>query len=136
MLQDVVHAWRTLRRTPSYAILVATTLALGIGANSAIFNVAWQVLLKPLPFADEDRLVFLWEAYGRARDTNTVAPATFVDWQREANSFEAIAAFNINRSALHLTGAGEPRELEIAHVTEQYFTVLGISATLGRTIQP
>ncbi len=136
MLPDLIYAWRSLRRAPGYALMMVLTLALGIGANTAIFNVAWQVLLKPLPFPDEGRLVMLWEGFGPERQINSVAPASFLDWQREGRGFEAVAAFNQYQSALNLTGVGEPQELDVTHVTEDFFRVLGVAALAGRPILP
>ena len=111
MVQDVVYAFRSLRRVPGYAAMMILTLAVGIGANTAIFNVAWQVLLEPLPFPAEERLVMVWEGFGPERTPNTVAPPSFLDWQREADSFERIAAYNQYQSALNLTGAGDPERV-------------------------
>jgi putative ABC transport system permease protein len=136
MLQDVRYAFRSLQRAPGYGLMMVLTLALGIGANTAIFNVAWQVLLKPLPFPDEDRLVVLWEAFGPDRQINSAAPATFLDWQRDTRAFAAVAAFNQFRSSLNMTGSGEPQELEVTHVTEDFFGVLGLPALAGRPILP
>ena len=136
MLHDLVYAFRSLRRAPAYALMMVLTLAIGIGANTAIFSVAWQVLLKPLPFPDEDRLVVLWEGVGPERTPNTVAPASFLDWQREGRSFEAVAAYNQYQSALNLTGSGEPQELDITHVTGAFFRVLGVTPLAGRPILP
>ncbi len=136
MLSDLRFALRGLRRAPGFTAVAAVTLALGIGANSAIFSVAWQILLKPLPFPHADRLVLLWEAFGPERRTNPVTPGTFLDWQREGGSFQAIAAYNRHPSSLNLTGAGEPAELDIAYVTEGFFSVLGLNALEGRPILP
>ena len=136
MLQDLFYAFRSLRRAPGYALMMVLTLALGIGANTAIFNVAWQVLLKPLPFPDEDRLVLVWEGFGRERTINPAAPASFFAWQRDARSFEVVAAFNQYQSSLNMTGAGAPAELHVTHVTEDFFRVLGLGPLAGRPILP
>ncbi len=135
-MNELRFAFRGLRRAHGYGLVLVATLALGVGVNSAIFNVAWQVLLEPLPFPDQHRLVRLWEGFGPARQKNPVAPATFLDWQRDGRSFEAVAAYNRHRSALNLTGAGEPAELDITYVTESFFSVLGIPAVDGRPILP
>ena len=134
MIQDVVYAFRSLRRAPAYAAMMIATLAVGIGANTAIFNVAWQVLLRPLPLPAEQRLVMVWEAFGPERTINSVAPASFLDWQREAGSLERIAAYNLYQSSLNLTGAGDPLELDITHVTGEFFDVLGVAPLAGRPI--
>lgn len=134
MLQDLIYTCRSLRMAPAYATMIVLTLALGIGANTAIFHVAWQILMEPLPFPDEDRLVTVWEGFGPERVSNPAAPASFLDWKRAARSFEGIAAFNQYKSALNLTGAGEPLELDVTHVTEEFFEVLRIAPLLGRPI--
>ena len=136
MLQDLIYTFRSLRMAPAYALMMVLTLALGIGANTAIFNVAWQVLMEPLPFPDEDRLVMVWEGFGPERVSNPAAPASFFDWHRAARSFDGMAAFNQYQSALNLTGAGEPLELDVTHVTEEFFEVLGMAPLLGRAILP
>ena len=96
MLNDLRHAIRSLQRAPAFTVMAALTLALGIGANTAIFSVAWQVLLKPLPFPDEDRLVVIAEAYGGNRTVNTVAPGNYQGWQEENRSFDAVAATRVD----------------------------------------
>ena len=82
-----------LRRNPAFAGAVVLTLALGIGANTAIFSVYDTVLLKPLPYGDPERIVMLWEKRGGG-DLDTVAPANFVDWRAQAGSFSEMAAIN------------------------------------------
>jgi putative ABC transport system permease protein len=136
MLQDLIYAFRSLRRAPGYGLMMVLTLALGIGANTAIFTVAWQVLLKPLPFADEERIVMLWEGFGPERAINPAAPASYLDWRRDSRSFDIVAAFSQYQSALNLTGAGEPVELDVTHVTEDFFGVLGLAPLAGRPILP
>ncbi len=136
MFHDLRYALRTLRRAPAFALLASLTLAIGIGANSAIFSVAWQVLLKPLPFPDEDRLVVIWEAYGPNRRLNPVSPGSFTDWREQSRSFDAVAAYNLYPSNLNLTGVGEPRQVTVTYVTGDFFNVLRVPAIVGRAIQP
>ena len=136
MLQDLIYAFRSLRRAPAYALMMVLTLAMGIGANTAIFNVAWQVLLKPLPFPDEDRLVVVWEGFGPERQINSVAPASFLDWAQQGRSFDGVAAFSQYQSSLNLTSAGQPKELAVTHVSEDFFPVLGLPPLAGRPILP
>jgi predicted permease len=131
--QDLRHATRSLARTPGFAITVVLVVALGVGANTAAFSLADFVLLRPLPFADPDRLVTLWQAvpgYGR----NELSPANYRDWRAAARSFSGMAAY-ANREA-NLTGAAEPERLEIARATPELFGLLGVPAAVGRTISP
>jgi putative ABC transport system permease protein len=136
ILHDVRYALRGLRQQPGFAAAAVLTLALGIGANAAVFRVAWQVILKPLPYPHADRLVRVWEAYAQnGRDqTNTVAPGNFVDWQRDTRTFDGLAAYNAFRSTVDLTGTGDPAQLDVRMVTGGYFSVFGMAPLLGRTL--
>jgi putative ABC transport system permease protein len=136
LTHDLRFALRSLRRQPGFAVAAVLTLALGIGANAAVFRVAWQVVLKPLPYPAADRLVRVWEAYRRGgRElTNTVAPGNFVDWQRDTHVFEKFAAYNALRSTVDLTGVGDPTQLDVRTVTADYFAVFGVAPLVGRTL--
>src|SRR6185437_10772198 len=87
-------AFRQLRRNPGFAAAVVVTLALGIGANTAIFSVCNAVLLEPLPYPDSDRLVMLWDQVPQSGSAAPVAPANFRDWQAQSRSFTEVAAIN------------------------------------------
>jgi len=131
--QDLRHAARSLGRAPGFAVTVVLVVALGVGANTAAFSLADFVLLRPLPFAEPDRLVKLWQGlpgYGR----NELSPANYRDWRAAARSFSGMAAYT-NREA-NLTGAAEPERLEIARATPELFGLLGVPAALGRAISP
>ena len=127
---DCRHAARMLRKNRTFAATVVLTLALGIGANTAIFSICNAVLLKPLPYADPDRIVMLWEQMGNGK-LIPVSPANFVDWRRQTRSFSAVAAINAFRSFV-LTGSGEPVRLTAAAVSFNFFTVLGTPIAVGR----
>jgi putative ABC transport system permease protein len=133
--QDLRFAVRTLRKNPAFSIVAVLTLALGIGANTAIFSVVNTVLLKPLPFKDSNRLVIVWETNqqkGQQRDQ--VSSGNFADWQNQNQSFEDSAAyFNWTNN---LTGLDYPERLKSALVTGSFFQTLGVNAALGRTLQP
>jgi len=126
---DLVYALRMLRKNPGFATAVVVTLALGIGANTAIFSVCNAVLLKPLPYSEPDRIVMLWE-HRRGGKPQTVAPANFVDWREQTRSFSEVAA--IRSSSMILIGQGEPARLKGAAVSANFFSLLGIHLTLGR----
>jgi predicted permease len=132
MLQDLRHAARGLARAPGFTGAAVFTLALGLGANTAIFSVVDAALLRPLPFDDPERLVLVWETMGDWK-TRWVAPANFVDWRRDARSFEALAGYS--SSDVNLTGAGEPERLKSAVVSDNLFDLLGASAAVGRVFQ-
>jgi putative ABC transport system permease protein len=133
---DLRYAVRALAAAPGFAAAAILTLALGIGANTAIFSVAWQALLKPLPFPAEDRLAVVRQTYGPNRRSNPIAPANLVDWRTGSRTFEAIAGFSQYTSEANLTGQGEPQTLEVGNVTPDLFTVLGMKPVLGRVLVP
>ena len=130
--QDLRTAVRGLIRAPGFAIAALLTLALGIGATSAVFSVVRSVLLRPLPYPDADRLVQLWTDH-RARGRTTpewFQPPEFLEYQRRNTTFSAMAAYG--GWGPNLTGEGEPQSLNGGIVTWQYFRVLGIGPVLGR----
>jgi predicted permease len=129
--QDARYAARGLRKSPAFALTAALSLALGIGANTAIFTVVNAVLLKPLPFPHPERLVQLWEtkpAQGYFR--NVVNGVNFLDWRERTHSFEDMAAVDVFPA--NLTGLGDPVALDGIAVSPQYFAILGVSPALGR----
>ncbi|HEY3380992.1 MAG TPA: ABC transporter permease [Vicinamibacterales bacterium] len=129
--RDVRHALRTMRRSPGYTAIVIVTLALGIGANTAIFTIVNAVLLEPLPFRDPDRLVMMWEETARRPGKpNTVGPANFLRWRDRATAFEQMAALYDTR--MSLAGVGEAEELVVQVVTPEFFPTLGVGPALGR----
>lgn len=133
--QDLRFAVRTLRKNPAFTIVAVLTLALGIGANTAIFSVVNTVLLKPLPFKDSNRLVIVWETNReKGRQSDQVSSGNFADWQNQNQAFEDSAAyFNWTNN---LTGLDYPERLKSALVTGSFFQTLGANAALGRTLQP
>ena len=130
--RDLTHAWRGLRRAPGFALLAVLTLALGIGATTAIFSVVYAALLRPLPYPGADRLVDLTEM--RAGQRGTVSPPNFTDWRDQATTVAAMAAWHPSSSAL--TADGRSQQIEGAAVTAGYFDVLGLRPILGRTFSP
>lgn len=126
--QDLRYAMRMLRKNPAFTAAVVLTLALGIGANTAIFSVCNAVLLKPLPYSNPDRIVMLWEQ--QKGELGPVAPANFVDWREQARSFREVAAIQFPNFIL--TGKGEPARLRGAAVSASFFSLFGIRFTLGR----
>ena len=133
MPSDAMNAIRSLGKSPGYALAAALTLALGIGANTAIFSVVNDVLLRDLPYAEPERLVMLWEEnVGRGHLTNTVSPANFLDWRERSTTFSSVAGF-FDRT-FTLTGEGEPRDVDATSVTPNLFGMLGAHAQLGRVL--
>ncbi len=140
LLQDLRFAVRTFLKRPVPSLVAVLTLALGIGATTAIFSVVDAVLLSPLPFPEPDRLAIVWASNPPLAakvgfpDKLPVSPGTFYDWKKEAGSFESLAMMASNRAAL--TGEGEPEMLGTVRVSGEFFKVLGTAAAVGRTLQP
>jgi putative ABC transport system permease protein len=135
LTQDIRYALRVLAKNPAFTIIAVIALALGIGANSAIFSVVDAVLLRPLPFKHPEQLVMLWEnAAHQGFPKNTPSPANFLDWQKQAQSFTGIAA--MAERSFNLTGVGEPERLDGRRVSANLFELLGVPAMLGRTFVP
>ena len=135
LMQDLRYGLRMLAKNPAFTSIAVIALALGIGANSAIFSVVDAVLLRPLPFKHPKQLVMLWEnAAHHGFPKNTPSPANFLDWQKQAISFTGIAA--MAERSFNLTGVGEPERLEGRRVSANLFELLGVSARLGRTFVP
>jgi putative ABC transport system permease protein len=131
---DLIYSARMLRRNPGFTAVVVITLALGIGANTAIFSVCDSVLFKPLPYAEPGRIVMLWERL-REGALVTVAPANFVDWRRQSKSFSEIAALDPN-PGFTLGGQDEAARLAGAAVSSNFFSALGVQPILGRSFLP
>jgi putative ABC transport system permease protein len=134
-LQDVRYATRLLRRSPTFTLTAAATIALGIGATAAIFAVVQGLLLRPLPYPHADRLVTVWQDMReRGGPVNEWAtPGTFVDWRAETTIFESASA--MRGWGPTLTGAGDPEPLTGEQVTHEYFDVLGVAPARGRTFR-
>jgi putative ABC transport system permease protein len=129
--QDIKYAFRVLARQPGVTLVAVLTLALGIGANSAIFSAVNAILLRPLPYDEPDRLVTLWEKRpAEGVMDNVVSPADFADWAKMATSFDSMAAMTVVPA--DLTGVGEPVRLLVGAVTTKFFDVLRVDPMLGR----
>ncbi len=131
--RDIRFSLRMLQKNPGFAIVVVLTLALGIGANTAIFSVVSAVLLRPLPYQESDRLITIWERNPQqGYDQNLVATGTFLDWQQQSRSFQDMAIFESNLG-LALTSHGEPERITGTRISANLFQVLGVQPVLGRS---
>src|SRR5262247_3050539 len=129
MFQDLRYGMRMLRKSPGFTLVAVITLALGIGANTAIFSVVNAVLLRSLPYREPDRLVML--SYYRAREgARFAAGSHYLDWRDQAKAFEQIAAYYFDTA--DLTGSGEPERLSAAFISANLFATLGVDPVLGR----
>src|SRR5262249_22581950 len=130
-MQDVRFALRTLRKQPVFTAAAVVTLALGIGANTAIFSLLYQVLLRPLPFHDEGRLVWVWNRYGTTTEERTaVSIPDYLDRRSGAAAIEDATLFT--GRAVALTGGAQPEQLTALAVTPSFFATLQRPPMLGR----
>lgn len=134
MLNDLRYALRQLIKAPSFTIVAIVTLALGIGACTAIFSVVNTVLLQPLDYSDPDRIVTIRETQLPQFPEFSVSPPNFLDWEKQASSYEYLAAFT--GAPVNLTGEGEPQRLIAVKATAHYFDVYGLKPVLGRMLLP
>ena len=128
--QDIRFALRALARRPLFATIVIGTIALGVGANAAIFSVVNGVLLRPLPYPGADRVA----SFGHTPPTLLVSPPEYFDYTRDLRSFEALAAYTVNEG--NLTTPDEPERVGLATVSPTFFSVLGVRPLVGRTFLP
>ena len=135
-LGDVRYGIRMLLRKPGFTAVAVLTLALGVGANTAIFSVVNGVLLRPLPFAEPDRLVWMWGNIRNGGNRASVSPLDFLDYRDRNETFEEFAASFSIPVPFNLTGDGEPERLNTAVVTGNYFQALGVRPALGRAFLP
>src|SRR6267154_4560189 len=134
--QDLRYAFRMLSKSPGFSIVAVLTLALGIGANTAIFSVVNAVLLKPLPYREPDRLVHIWEGkVGEGALKNVVGPFNFLDWRERNHSFEQMTAIN-GGVTLNVTGVGQPEALPGMEVSAEFFDILRVPRLIGRGFIP
>jgi predicted permease len=132
-LQDLRYAVRMLAKSPAFAAVAVLTLALGIGANTAIFSVVNAVLLRPLPYAESNRLVFLGE-WSEQIPEMSISMANFDDWRTQNKVFESMVAYQNDNVVL--TGRGEPERLRLRRITAGFFPTLRVKPILGRELTP
>jgi putative ABC transport system permease protein len=134
--QDIRHGVRTLLKQPAFTLVAVITLALGIGANTAIFSVVNAVLLRPLPFKDSERLMMVWNKGAEAAggDHTPLAVADLLDWRAQNKSFESIGA--LQNATLNFSGGDVPEQIPAALVSANLLSVLGVGVQLGRDFLP
>ena len=135
VLKDVKHTLRTLAKNRGFTAVVVLTLALGIGADTAIFSVVYAVMLRPLPFKDPDRLVMLWETWEKQGENRVVvSPGNFADWKEQSQTLEHMVA--IAGGMRVVTIQEEPTEIPSVLVTGDFFDALGVKPVRGRPFSP
>src|SRR5262245_14799636 len=126
---DFSYAMRMLRRNPGFSLIALLTLALGIGANTAIFSIVNSILIRPLPYEEPDRLVWVWGRFNLG-DTASVSPPDFRDYRAQAQLFDTFACFS--PVFLTITGNGEPERVTGSMVSSEFFRVFGVKPAIGR----
>src|ERR1043166_261775 len=132
MIADLKFALRQLRNSPGFILIAVLTLALGIGANTAIFSIVNSVLLRPLPYRNADRIMILNESSGPGQDYSVALPDYF-DWQRDNTVFEHLAATRKESRNLSGIAGREPERISCASVTRNFFKIVGVQPEIGRT---
>ena len=132
IIKDIRYGLRSLLKRPGFTVIALVALALGIGANTAIFSLVNAVVLQPLPYPDPDRLVWVFGNVRNGTSRASVAPGDFLDFRSQNQTFEQFAASGTVPLPLNLTGSGEPERLSASLVTGNYFQAFGVVPALGR----
>jgi predicted permease len=132
--QDLRYGVRTLLKTPGFTLIIVITLALGIGANTAIFSVVNAVLLRPYPYPDQDRIMWVWETKPPEINRTNPAPGNFLDWRKQNTVFERLVA--ITAVDFNLTNTGNPQRVRGVRVGADFFAMMGIKPGIGRDFLP
>lgn len=135
LLQDIRYAIRGFLKRPGFTAIALIALALGIGANTAIFSLVNAVLLRPLPFTEPSRLIWVFGSVRNGTNRASVAPLDYLDFRQQNSTFEQFAALFVVPQPVNLTGNGEPERLSAAAVTGNYFAAMGATPMLGRGFQ-
>src|SRR5438270_2423553 len=134
LIKDIRYGVRMLTRNPAFTVVAVIALALGIGANAAIFSVVNAVLLRPLPYDDPDRLMMIRETKLPQFPEFSVSPGNFLDWQKQNTVFEPLVA--INATSFNLVEGGEPERLQGQRVTDGFLAMFGVQPQIGRGFLP
>ena len=132
IIKDIRYGFRSLLKRPGFTAIALIALALGIGANTAIFSLVNAVVLRPLPFPEPDRLVWVYGNIRNVANRASVSPPDFLDFRSQNKTFEQFGASGTLPNALNLTGNGDPERLTVSIVTGNYFDVFGVTPALGR----
>src|SRR5580704_9177545 len=136
LLQDIRYGIRALANNPGFTIVAVLTLALGIGANTAIFSVVDAVLLQRLPYQNPESLVQIWNTYLPAWPRLGLSPGDFQDWRQQTQDFSEMAAYVDISQGFNLTSEGEPERVKAAFATSNLFPMLGVHPIIGRAFTP
>ncbi len=137
LIRDLGQTVRTIGRSPAYALTCVAVIALGVGANAAIFSMVHSVILTPLPYPDSDRLVFIWEKFPMSDPLGgriQVARKNYIEWKRQNSSFDGMAAFQ--EEQLNETGSDQARHISVGSASADFFPLLGVHPQRGRLFLP
>ncbi|HKT48326.1 MAG TPA: ABC transporter permease, partial [Candidatus Acidoferrales bacterium] len=134
--QDIRFSVRSFVKNPGFTLVAVLTLALGIGANTAIFTVVQNVLLRPLPYPKPEQLVGIWNTYPPSVPRAALSPGDYDDWRREAKSFSEMGGYAEISKGVNLTGDGEPQRVLVGYASSSLFPMLGARAAAGRLFTP
>src|SRR5215207_558982 len=132
LIKDIRFGIRSLLKRPGFTVIALIALALGIGANTAIFSLVNAVVLQPLPYQDPDRLVWAWGNFRNIGSRGSVSPVDYLDYRSQNKTFEIFAASGTMPLFVNISGSGEPERLSASAVTGNYFDVFGVRPALGR----
>jgi putative ABC transport system permease protein len=136
LLKDIRYALRNLARTPGFTAVAVLTLALGIGANTVIFSVVENVLLRPLPYPHPENLVEIWNTYPPQVPRAGLSPGDYADWHQQAASFSEMGGYAEISKGVNLTGEGEPQRVLVGYASSDLFPLLGARVVVGRSFVP
>lgn len=136
LFQDVRHAIRMLAKNPAFTLIAVLTLALGIGANTAIFSVVQNVLLRPLPYPEPDRLVEISNSYPPNIPRIGLSPGDYADWARDSTTVSAMGAYTSISQGFNLTGEGDTQRVQASYASASFFPMLGVRPVTGRSFIP
>src|SRR6266403_5941787 len=136
LLQDIRYGMRMLAKNPAFTVIAVLTLALGIGANTAIFSVVENLLLRPLPYSQPERLVEIANTYLPQIPKAGLSPGDYADWKRQNSSFSEMGAYAKVLQGFNLSGEGEPQRVQAAYADSGLFPMLGIRPVAGRSFIP
>jgi putative ABC transport system permease protein len=136
LMQDIRYGLRTLAKNPGFTLVAVLTLALGIGANTAIFSVVQNLLLRPLPYPQPESLVQIWNTYPPQVPRGGLSPGDYADWRREAKSFSEMGGYVDVSHGFNLTGDGDPQRVQIGYASSSIFSMLGARVVAGRSFVP
>ncbi len=134
--QDLRYGIRTLTKHPGFTLVAVLTLALGVGANTAIFSVVQTLLLRPLPYPQPDRLLEIWNTYMPQVPRAALSPGDYADWRQQATSFSEIGAYAEISQGFNLTGENEPQRVLVGYASSSLFPMLGVRMAAGRSFLP